>query len=351
VVARPSLWGGAALFATVAVLALAPAVSAAPPTPILTGTDPVSPNTSLTPSVHGNSTGVIISAIPGVRSAGSGPVARGVGEPTIAVYADKGCEEPPVAEGTAHDLDTVGIPVEVAPESTTFFTVKQSDSTGTSGCSNPIEYQQVKELPPPKEPPPGGGGSGGTPAPGSGTPPPPPHLRTIPAGIANDNTPLVTGSAPGAASVRIFIDPDCSGAAVASGSAPQFADGIPVRVLDNAVVVLYGVSVGPGGARSRCSVPTYYVEDSLAPHTRITMGPAAKTRRHTAIFRFTDVNGDNPGTTFYCKVDHRRWRTCSSPLRLRHLHHHRYTVEVKATDPAGNVETRPARRRFRVIGS
>src|SRR5262249_34954800 len=155
-------WGGAALFVTVALLALAPAVSAAPPTPILTGTDPVSPNTSLTPSVHGNSSGVIISAVPGVRAHWMGPVGQDSGVRTIAVYANKGCAGAPTAEGTAHDLDTVGIPVEVAPESTTFFTVKQSDAGDTSGCSNAIEYQQVKELVTPKEPPPsGGGGTGG----------------------------------------------------------------------------------------------------------------------------------------------------------------------------------------------
>ena len=35
-----------------------------------------------------------------------------------------------------------------------------------------------------------------------------------------------------------------------------------------------------------CSSPPYYVEDSLTPQTRITMGPASKTRKRKAIFRF-----------------------------------------------------------------
>jgi len=149
--------------------------------------------------------------------------------------------------------------------------------------------------------------------------------------------------------VEIFTDPGCEGAPIARGSAAQLAAGIQVQVADNVFVAFYGVSVGPGGRESRCSAPAYYVEDSLAPHTRITMGPASKTRRHKAIFRFTDTNGNMPGTSFFCKVDKSKWRKCSSPLHLRHLHRRRYVVRVKATDLAGNVERKPAKRRFKVI--
>ncbi len=345
-VARLSLRLAAVL--TVTALFAASAARAAPPTPILTGTNPPSPNIDLAPFLHGNSTGVIISSIPSSLRLGGVGVASGVEGRTISVYPNKTCEGAPTKEGSAEELDTTGIQVTVEPETTTYFSVIQSDSTGTSGCSNAISYQHVKELPvPPSEPPPPGPPSG--PGPGDSNPPAPPHLRTVPAGIANDNTPLVTGTAPGAASVRIYTDPSCQGAPVASGSAARFAAGIEVQVVDNVVVAFYGVSVGPGGAASRCSAPAFYVEDSLAPHTRITMGPAAKTRRRSAIFRFTDVNGDMPGTTFFCRVDRKHWRRCSSPLRLRRLHRRGYVVRVKATDLAGNVERKPAKRRFKVI--
>ena len=33
------------------------------------------------------------------------------------------------------------------------------------------------------------------------------------------------------------------------------------------------------------------------------MGPAAKTRKRKAVFRFVDITGDAPGTAFLCKVD------------------------------------------------
>jgi hypothetical protein len=350
--ARPSSPFLIALVALAAALALAPAARASgPPIPILTGTDPASPSTDLSPFVHGNSSGIIISK---VSRLGFGPIAFGSETEgrTIALYLNQSCAGEPVNEGTALALDTVGIQVTVPPEQVTFISAEQFESGEGSGCSKSLKYEHVKELPPPTEEPVGGGGA--PPGGGSGSgpalaPPPAPRLRVLPRLIANDNTPRVSGSAPGAALVKIYVDPSCSGAAVASGTAAQFASGLPVSVIDNVVVTFYGVSVGAGGARSRCSEPAYYVEDSLTPHTRITMAPASKTRRHTAVFRFTDINGSLPGTTFYCKVDRRRWKPCRSPLRLKHLHLRRYVVQVKATDVAGNVERKSAKRRFRVV--
>ena len=347
--ARPSLRSLPFLLVVLAQLVAVQAAQAIPPIPVLTGTDPASPSTDVSPFVHGSSTGVISSALPGPRLSAVGLSSELEGR-TIALYANQACEGAPVSEGSAEALDTTGIQITVVAEQVTYISANQSDTTGASNCSNALMYEQVKELPPPQEPPSGPAGtSGSPPAAGNQTPPAAPRLRTVPGGVANDNTPLVTGTAPGAASVRIFADPSCDGAPVASGSASQFAAGIPVRVADNVVLAFYGISVGPGGAKSRCSDPAYYVEDSMAPHTRITMGPASRTRSRTAIFRFTDVNGNLPGTTFFCKVDRRRWKSCSSPLRLRGLRQRRYLVEVKATDLAGNVERKPAKRRFRVV--
>ena len=118
---------------------------------------------------------------------------------------------------------------------------------------------------------------------------------------------------------------------------------------DNIATAFSAISVGAGGGQSRCSMPVYYVEDSTSPHTRITMGPASKTRKHSAVLRFTDTTEDAPGTTFLCKIDHAKWKHCSSPLRLKRLRVRRYVVRVKATDFAGNAETRAATRRFKVV--
>jgi hypothetical protein len=307
--------------------------------------------------VRGNSSGVIIAAIPpGHLSA----IRSDVEEPTVDLYAQAGCKGPVVGHGTASDLDGPGIQVTVEPETTTSFYARQADGTGESGCSTPIVYQHVKELPPPSEEPPGGEGPGGG---GPGTPPSDPggpsvggasalpaapHLHTVPGGRANDNTPRVTGTAPAAAAVKIFANPTCEGAPVANGTAGEFAAGIEVHVDDNSTTSFSAVSVADG-AQSNCSVPVTYVEDSTAPRTRITMGPGVKTRKHKAVFRFADITEDPPGTIFLCKVNRKKWAQCSSPFKLRHLRARAYVLQIKATDSAGNAEAKGAKRRFKVI--
>jgi hypothetical protein len=267
------------------------------------------------------------------------------GEATVTVYGQPGCAGSPLVSGSAATFANPGLQVPVADNSTTTFFAQSSWGGFSSPCSTTsISYQEITlALPPPVAPPTSGGVKP------SGDPPAPPHLRVTPGGRANDNTPLVSGPAPGAASVRVFASSSCGGAPVAKGSAGQLASGLQVSVPDNAAIAFSAISVGAGGAQSRCSSPVYYVEDSTIPHTRITMGPASKTRKHSAVFRFTDTTEDAPGTTFLCKVDRARWKQCSSPLRLKRLRVRRYVVRVKATDVAGNAETRAATRRFKVV--
>jgi hypothetical protein len=272
-------------------------------------------------------------------------------EATVSIYPTSDCSGTPLASGSGASFGAGGIQVSVADNSETTFHAEVTMAGFSTECSlSSIAYREVT---PPPAPGPGGGGGGGAGggsgnAPGPSVAPPPPHLRTMPGGSANNNTPLVTGTAQGAAAVRIYAAPDCSGSPVTKGSAGEFAAGLPVRVVDNVVAVFSGVSVA-GGKASGCSEPVVYVEDSLTPHTRITMGPAAKTAKRRAIFRFTDTTGNAPGTAFLCRVDRRKWKRCSSPLRLGDLQPRRYLVQVKATDPAGNAEQQGAKRSFRVV--
>jgi hypothetical protein len=267
-------------------------------------------------------------------------------EATVLVYRTADCSGASVASGSGVTFATPGIQVTVTDNSETSFSAKATMAGFSSPCSaGSLVYREV--TPPPTEPPTGGGG--GTTAPPAGSPPPAPRLRTVPGGTANDNTPLLTGSAPGASSVKVFPRPDCGGTPIAKGPASQFANpGFEVQVPDNVTAALSAVSVSSAG-QSACSDPVLYIEDSTAPHTRITMGPAAKTAKRKAVFRFTDTTGAAPGTTFFCKVDKAKWKQCSSPLSLRHLRPRRYLVQVKAVDPAGNAEVKPAKRPFKVI--
>jgi hypothetical protein len=298
-------------------------------------------------------------------------------EATVTIYATADCSGPPLGSGSGAQFSSgIQLSEPVADNSTTTFHGTATLAGFESACSSSsIVYEEVtppeeppeEEEPPAEEEPPseGGGGpgneGGGSPSPsppasGSGAPdvpgsPPAPTLRTIPGGRANFNTPLVAAVAPGAATVKVFGAAGCKGPALLVGSAAQLAAGVPIRVVDNATLTLYGVSVDGGGDRSRCSAqPAVYVEDSIAPHVRITAGPGVKTRRRKVVFRFSDVTGD-PSAVFRCRLDRRKWRRCRSPLRLRHVKRRRkHVVRVKAFDGAGNRQRRAVKRRFKVIG-
>lgn len=361
--ARPSL---CLLFIGLSVLASPVSQASAEPTkPKLGWTDPASPSTSLTPFVVGSSDGVITFSVPAMTF-GTRPILSSNPSNTIKLFTDAGCTSL-LAQGTAGEFDSTGIQVTVKPDTTTAIYANQTEGSETSGCSDPIFYTHMTHLPdpPPSEPPPGEGGSGGgsggppaggSPSVGSNQPaagvsqhPGAPHLKTVPGGSANQNSILIAGTAPGAGAVRIFTSSDCSGPPIAKGSASQFTAGFPLQVVDNTTSTFYAVSVGSGGAQSDCSDPVTYVEDSTAPHTRITLGPASKTRNRSPVFRFTDITGDVPGTAFYCKVDKRRWTACRTPLHLRKLKLSSHLLRVKAIDPAGNAEVTGAKRRFRVV--
>jgi hypothetical protein len=349
-----------------AALLMAPFAHAEPPKPKLIGTTPDSPSTSLAPFVHGASDGVIISAVPAMRLS-TRPIASSANPANvIRLFTGPGCTNQ-IAQGTAGQLDSTGIQVTVAPDTTTAIYANQAEGAETSGCSDPIFYTHMTTLPdpPPVDPPQSeggsGGGSGGSPGtappsvePGQPSPgnssqrPAAPRLRTVPGGRSSSNAVLILGSAPGAGGVKVFASPDCSGSPVAKGTAAQFGDGFQILVVDDSTTAFSAVAVGAGG-QSGCSDPVSYVEDSTPPHTRITLGPASKTRNRSPVFRFVDVAGDAPGTAFFCKVDKRKWTPCRTPLKLKRLKLRPHVLRIKAVDPAGNAEQGGAKRRFKVI--
>ena len=277
-------------------------------------------------------------------------------ESIVSLYTTPDCSGSPVSTGSAAEFSAGGIQTPVPDNSTTTFHARASLGGIFSQCSETsVEYQEVTPPPPPPPPPPsspppphqdqepeieGLSGPGG---------PPVPHLRTIPGVRSNDHTPLVTGTAPGAVTVRIYESAGCAGTPVAKGSAAQFAAGFPVAVSENAATSFYAVSVGSNEIRSACSAPISYFEDSILPLTRITMGPGSKTRKRSPVFRFADVSGDPAATSFKCRVNRGVWKPCSAPFHLRHLHFRSYVLFVKGVDALGNEERVGAKWHFKVV--
>jgi hypothetical protein len=82
------------------------------------------------------------------------------------------------------------------------------------------------------------------------------------------------------------------------------------------------------------------------PQTRIRKRPDNKTEDRTPTFRF---RADEPGSTFQCSVDDKRFKRCSSPFTAKKLSFGEHTFEVRARDSDGNRDRSPARDSFRVV--
>ncbi len=99
------------------------------------------------------------------------------------------------------------------------------------------------------------------------TPPEAPQLTsTDPDSPADDNSPLVIGSAEAGSLVELYAEAACGGGTAASGTAEQLADpGLEVDVADDTTTAFSAVTTDTAGNTSDCSNSITYVEDSTAP--------------------------------------------------------------------------------------
>jgi hypothetical protein len=88
--------------------------------------------------------------------------------------------------------------------------------------------------------------------------------------------------------------------------------------------------------------------DTTPPETSITSGPGSSvvTTSTSAAFGFSS---NEQGSTFECQLSKdgvvaQAWADCTSPKSYSNLSSASYTFEVRATDPAGNVDATPASR-------
>jgi hypothetical protein len=75
--------------------------------------------------------------------------------------------------------------------------------------------------------------------------------------------------------------------------------------------------------------------DTSAPDTRLTLAPAGSTSSTSQTFRFESTE---PGSTFECRLDGEPWAGCSSPVTRSGVSNGSHTFQVRATDPAGNLD-------------
>jgi TolB protein len=90
-----------------------------------------------------------------------------------------------------------------------------------------------------------------------------------------------------------------------------------------------------------------WAADTKRPRTRITAGPKGDIAQNEARFRF---KSNEQASTFECKLDNRPYANCSSPRELNGVGRGSHTFRVRSTDFAGNTDSSPAERKFRVTG-
>jgi hypothetical protein len=162
-------------------------------------------------------------------------------------------------------------------------------------------------------------------------------------------------SAPGAVidydldNQEFTIDGTGQPAGCAAGSFPGGID--EVRVYDRAL------SAGEIGrlAAASATPPVLVTDDATPPQTSITGGPADGDLVADAPSDFSFTSTE-PGSTFQCRAYDAdgaatTFAACTSPYRVPAPPEgrRRTTFEVRATDPAGNVDSSPARRTVTVF--
>jgi Tol biopolymer transport system component len=228
--------------------------------------------------------------------------------------------------------------------------------------------------------------------------PAPPFLEgTDPAGSGETTEPRLLGQAESGAAIKIYTTSTCSGEPVPPGGtdAELAGAGIPVTVAAGTKTTFYataevkgvvsacsngvsytqatpeppppppgegggseggggggggtsGGSTGTGGGGTGGGGGAGHGFTFVTPQTRITFGPASKTRKRKVVFRFVDAT-EQPGTRFLCKVDRKRWKECGSPDTLKKLKLGRHVFQVKAVNAVGTAELAAQKRAFKVV--
>jgi subtilisin-like proprotein convertase family protein len=94
------------------------------------------------------------------------------------------------------------------------------------------------------------------------------------------------------------------------------------------------------------TIPAQTPPDRAAPDTTVTKAPKARTTKRKARIAFT---ADEAGVRFECKLDAKAWKPCTSPFTTKKLGYGKHKVRIRAVDGAGNVESRPAVVRWRIV--
>ncbi len=85
---------------------------------------------------------------------------------------------------------------------------------------------------------------------------------------------------------------------------------------------------------------------SSAPNTKIRKRPKNRSDDTSPTFKFKSTE---VGSTFKCKLDHKKFHKCKSPKTYHRLDPGKHTFKVEAIDSDGNIDSTPAKDKFKVL--
>lgn len=209
--------------------------------PVILGTTPGSPGVSTHPLVYGRVNGAITARLAKKARLWGSRLRREATEAeevTVRIYADPNCVTGLLASGSGAQFSGQGIEITVPMHTTTTVYADETDGTETSDCSSGLSYKQVTAPP-------------AMPAVGSVSPVSP----------ADDNVPLVSGTAEDGATVSLYGNAGCTGTPLATGSASSFnGPGIVTPVSDNSTTTFHA-NASWAGMTSGCSTTSISYEE------------------------------------------------------------------------------------------
>jgi hypothetical protein len=169
------------------------------------------------------------------------------------------------------------------------------------------------------------------------TRPPRAAIAAGPPGLTNNRSATFAFSADEPSSFQCSLD---GGGFVPCSSPASYAD-----LVDGAhtFVARPTDAVGNPGASGSYA----WTVDGTAPDTTLLAAPRSTTTSIAASFRFSA----SESAGFQCKLDAGAFAPCSSPKSYARLRRSRHSFQVRAIDPAGNVDPTPAVRRWTIAAA
>jgi subtilisin-like proprotein convertase family protein len=103
----------------------------------------------------------------------------------------------------------------------------------------------------------------------------------------------------------------------------------------------------PGGSGFFIGSPTlnFSLTDVTAPDTLLVGKKPSSSTKTSAKVKFSS---SETGSTFQCKLDGGKYKTCTSPTKVKNLKIGKHKLFVRAIDAAGNVDATPLKYKWRV---